>query len=66
MTRAPKEETAEMLALRKSGMTYKQIADRYGLHPSSILDRLGLKPTRRTPYRHPLELGYRCNVWGVR
>jgi transposase-like protein len=57
--RAPKEETAEMLALRKSGMTYQQIADRYGLHQSSVYQRLGLKPTRRTPYPHPLETGYR-------
>jgi hypothetical protein len=58
--RAPKKETAEMLALRQEGMTYKQIAARYGLqHPSSVRVRLGLKPTRRTPYRRPGEPGYR-------
>jgi predicted transcriptional regulator len=44
MTRAPKEETAGMLALRKSGMTYQQIADRYGLHFNTVIKRLGLKP----------------------
>jgi DNA-directed RNA polymerase specialized sigma24 family protein len=58
MTRAPKEETDEMLVLRKSGMTYQQIADRYGLHVSSVKQRLGLKP-KCSPYRHPLEPGYR-------
>jgi DNA-directed RNA polymerase specialized sigma24 family protein len=58
MTRAPKEETAEMLALRKSGLTYRQIADRYGLHFNTVHRRLGLKPTRRTPYRRPGEPGY--------
>jgi hypothetical protein len=56
--RAPKEETAEMLALRKSGMTYQQIADRYGLHLSSVHQRLGLKP-KHSPYRRPCEPGYR-------
>jgi hypothetical protein len=34
-------------------MTYKQIADRYGLHFNTVIKRLGLKPTRRTPYRRP-------------
>ena len=61
MTRAPKEETAEMLALREAGLTYKQIADRYGLRLSSVHSRLGLKPTRRAIniYPRPSEPGYR-------
>jgi predicted transcriptional regulator len=61
MTRAPKEETAEMLALRKSGMTYRQIADRYGLSDRTVPQRLGLKPTRRASniYPRPGESGYR-------
>jgi hypothetical protein len=60
--RAPKEETAEMLALRKSGMSYQQIADRYGLQqPDTVRSRLGLKPTRRARniYPRPGESGYR-------
>jgi predicted transcriptional regulator len=59
--RAPKEETAEMLALRKSGMTYKQIAERYGLTDRTVARRLGLKPTRRARniYPRPRESGYR-------
>jgi transposase len=47
-----------MLELRKSGLTYREIADRYGLHQSSVYQRLGVKP-KRSPYRHPLEPGYR-------
>jgi hypothetical protein len=60
--RAPKEETAEMLALRQAGWTYKQIADKYGLSSGSkIENRLGLKPTRRARniYPRPCEPGYR-------
>jgi DNA-directed RNA polymerase specialized sigma24 family protein len=61
MTRAPKEETAEMLALRRSGLTYKQIADRYGLTGRTVAQRLGLKPTRCASniYPRPRESGYR-------
>jgi hypothetical protein len=52
-----------MLALRKSGMTYQQIADKYGLHMSSVYQRLGLKP-KHSPYRRPGEPGYRTLTYG--
>jgi transposase len=49
-----------MLELRKSGMTYKQIADRYGVSDKTVAGRLGLKPTRRASniYPRPREPGY--------
>jgi transposase len=52
------EETAEMLEMRKSGMTYRAISSQYGMSEECVRKRLGLKPTRRTPYRRPGEPGY--------
>jgi hypothetical protein len=57
--RAPKGETAEMLQMRKLGMTYRAIGEHFGVTGHSVLVRLGCKPTRRTPYRRPGEAGYR-------
>ena len=61
--RAPAEEIAEMLDMRRTGMTYRQIGDRFGLSASTVQMRLGCKPTRRTPYRRPDEPGYRTFKW---
>jgi len=50
---APKDETAEMLRLRRAGLPYRQIAARYGLSVTAVHSRLGLKPTQRARYPRP-------------
>jgi len=51
--RAPKDETAEMLRLRRAGLTYRQTAARYGLSVTAVHSRLALKPTQRARYPRP-------------
>jgi hypothetical protein len=56
--RAPEQEVAAMLEMRRRGMTYREIGDKFGLTWSTVAHRLGCKPTRRPPYRRPCEPGY--------
>jgi len=64
--RAPKYETEEMLELRRQGLTYQQIGNRYGVCYQTVNSRLGL--WKRGDPRSPMEVAkkYRFGPYAER